>query len=49
MATLALFFTVNEVFKTPFLIFDEADAYLDLDNTRNYLAYMRAVKIYFIF
>lgn len=29
IATMALFFTVNLVMKPPFLILDEADAYLD--------------------
>ena len=29
IASLALFLAINFVLKTPFLIFDEADAYLD--------------------
>lgn len=40
MATLALFFTVNEVLRTPFLILDETDAFLDHQNTKNYVKYL---------
>ncbi len=36
MASLALFLAINLVLKTPFLIFDEADEYLDGNNTMRY-------------
>lgn len=36
MASLALFLAVNLVVKTPFLIFDEVDEYLDGNNTNRY-------------
>jgi chromosome segregation ATPase len=37
MATLALLFTINIVLKTPFIMLDESDAFLDADNTDRYL------------
>jgi chromosome segregation ATPase len=44
MATLALFFTINRVLKTPFLVFDEADAFLDLNNTKKFLEIIKKVN-----
>jgi len=41
IATLALFITLNIVLKTPFLILDEADAYLDSYNTGKYLLILK--------
>lgn len=44
MATLSLFFAINKVLKTPFMIFDEADAFLDSNNTRKYLEIIKKVN-----
>lgn len=37
MASLALFITINKALKSPFMIFDEADAFLDSKNIERYL------------
>jgi len=47
MATLSLFFAINKVLKTPFLIFDEADAFLDQNNTKKYLEIVKRVIYFF--
>jgi len=49
MATLSLFFAINKVLQTPFLVFDEADAFLDQNNTKKYLDIMKKVILIFLF
>ena len=49
MATLSLFFAINKFLKTPFLIFDEAGAFLDQNNTKKYLEIVEKVTYFFNF
>lgn len=41
MAGLSLYIAANLVNKTFLMIFDEADAYLDKDNTQKFLLFMK--------
>ena len=44
LANLCFFLTINEVLRSPFVVFDESDAHLDVENLKKYASMIKKLR-----